>query len=555
MITKIVINNFKKFEKAEFTLATDPVLFVGQNNGGKTTAIQAISLWHFFIRRWQSERAGSKAAKRTGVPIARNTISVVPVTDIKMIWRNGEVLGKENKRIKITITAFGKNIQGKEWEYGVTATYNNKELLYCAPVDVAKPIPEEAKRVFHLPPLSGVQTSEKKMDEAAQQQAIGEGRPGEILRNLLLRVQTDFSNNWMELKEKTKLLFQSELQDISYIPTVDPSIVVEYLSIAPESTKHKMKFEIANAGSGFLQFLLLAAFMYSHEGGSMLLIDEPDSHMHTFLQRSTYDWLQEIAAKTNSQLVISTHSEVLVNSTANLEQIITFFGKEPKTLRYEKRALNEVLGKVSPLAIINAEWSKKIFFAEGNTDFRVLKAFADILKHPTGQTLNNPSFFFHPYGTNNIYEAEKYFTALQKIISSDLKGFCLRDNVAPDNRTQEHDLPRDFQVEHWNRKEIENYLIIPPVLLRFLEEKMSISGLFLQPARDYLTEHLPPAVFKSPLQEDIGENGSDFLEKFFASVNLDIKKGSYWKIIEVMKPEEIHTDVKDMLNKLFTFFT
>lgn len=547
MITKIVIENFKKFEKAEIDFDSSPILFVGQNNGGKTTALQAISLWSFFIRRWQAEKLGSKATSRAGLPVARNIITAAPVRDIKTIWRNGEVQDKKSKRIKIVITAYGKNLEG-EWHYGIEATFANKELLYCKPTDIKAVVPVEATKVFHLPPLSGVQTSEKKIDEAAQQQAIGEGRPGEILRNLLLYVQTQFPESWKELKVKAKDLFQVELYNISYISTVDPSIDVEYSPILPD--KLKMKFEIANAGSGFLQFLLLAAFMYAHKGGAILLIDEPDSHMHTFLQRHVYDWLQEIANQTNSQLIISTHSEVLVNSTSDMEQIVTFFGQHPKKLNYDKRKLYEVLKEASPLSIINAEWKKKIFFAEGDTDLRILKSFAKVLDHKVHQKLDDPSFFFRPYKTNDIGEAMNYFQSLQKIIQPELKGFCLRDFLPSAERTQE--LPSNFQVEYWPRIEIENYLIIPEVLLKFIRSK-NLGGLFEKPFTEYLKKYLPPAVYEDPLKESIEGKGSDFLEKLFSSQKVKINKGNYWEISEVMEPKDIHEDVKDMLDKLEAF--
>ena len=60
MITKILIENFKKFEKAEIELGHDTILFVGQNNGGKTTALQALSLWSFLAQQWQTKKVRAK---------------------------------------------------------------------------------------------------------------------------------------------------------------------------------------------------------------------------------------------------------------------------------------------------------------------------------------------------------------------------------------------------------------------------------------------------------------------------------------------------------------
>ncbi|MBK6530815.1 MAG: ATP-binding protein [Deltaproteobacteria bacterium] len=69
---------------------------------------------------------------------------------------------------------------------------------------------------------------------------------------------------------------------------------------------------MASAGSGFRQVVLLLAFLYTRRG-SVLLIDEPDAHLHMILQGVIYAELTRIAADQRSQLIIATHSEVVIN--------------------------------------------------------------------------------------------------------------------------------------------------------------------------------------------------------------------------------------------------
>ena len=45
MLTKLKIKNFKRFGGVEVELG-NPVVFVGPNNSGKTSAMQALSLWN-----------------------------------------------------------------------------------------------------------------------------------------------------------------------------------------------------------------------------------------------------------------------------------------------------------------------------------------------------------------------------------------------------------------------------------------------------------------------------------------------------------------------------
>ncbi len=542
MIKKIIIENFKKFEKAEIELGYDTILFVGQNNGGKTTALQALSLWSFLAQQWQTKKGGSKAKKRTGAPIPRNEVWAAPVREARMLWNNGDVKDKKSKQVNIRITVYGVN--GEPWEYGMEATYSNRELLFCKPTNPIAQPPKEARAVFLLPPLSGVQTSEKRIDLGAQLRVIGEGRPGEILRNLLWQLHENSPEKWGDLKRRVRDLFGMELLPIHYNELADPDINVYYQPILPDKKKIKTPLEIASAGSGFLQFLLLAAFMYVHEK-SVLLIDEPDSHMHVFLQRGMFDWLQELAKKNGSQLIISTHSEVLVNA-AELEHVTTFFGERPNKLRFRSSNLIHALREVSPLDVINTEWKKTIFFAEGDTDLRILKAWAGAMKHPILPHLDNINF--RPLNTNEIGTAKKQFMALKEVIEGNLEAFCLRDGDV--SRTE--DLPSGFHIHYWSRKEIENYLIHPVVLMRFVEKRGTLP-LFQKPAEDYLKDNLPPKVYRDSIKESIDGNGSDFLKGFFDILRLPISKGEYWEIAQEMNEDEIPSEVHEVLDKLNNF--
>ncbi|MDO8525111.1 MAG: ATP-binding protein, partial [Candidatus Omnitrophota bacterium] len=537
---KIVIENFKKFQKAEINTDCDNVLLVGQNNGGKTTALQAVSLWGLLIQQWRLKKGKSKAKKRTGAPISRNEIYAAPVRESRMLWLDGDVQDKSSKKIKLRISLTGVDDKTKEqWEYGIDALYANQELIFCKPTHLDKKIPAEVDNIFHLPPLSGVQTLEKRIDVGAQRRAIGEGRPGEIVRNLLLELYETKSDKWKRMNKIVTELFGLELLPIKYNPQADPDISVFYRSI---DSKKTMTLEIASGGSGFLQFLLIAAFLYAHEN-AILLIDEPDSHMHVFLQKGMYDWLQQIADENRSQLIVSTHSEVIVNNTSP-EQIVCFFGREPQRFSVsDKRLLIRALREVSSLDIINAQ-SQNIVFAEGNSDFKILKEWADILNHPVKERLHIA--FFRPYGTNDISAAMKYFTTLKSITRRDLKAICIRDRTS-----QTKALPNGFAAKYWERNEIENYLIYPEVLIRFISKQCE-GPLFAQAliaqAEEYLKRKLPLDVIEKPLENDISGKGSDFLDKFFTELSLKISKSEYYKIANLMKPEEINREIIEMLD-------
>ena len=52
MLTKLTVRNFKRFGELEIELG-NPVAFIGPNNSGKTSAMQALALWDIGLKRWK----------------------------------------------------------------------------------------------------------------------------------------------------------------------------------------------------------------------------------------------------------------------------------------------------------------------------------------------------------------------------------------------------------------------------------------------------------------------------------------------------------------------
>ena len=65
MLTRLLIRNFKRFTDVHIELGS-PVVLIGPNNSGKTTALQALALWDIGLRRWNDKRGGKPT--RTNAP-------------------------------------------------------------------------------------------------------------------------------------------------------------------------------------------------------------------------------------------------------------------------------------------------------------------------------------------------------------------------------------------------------------------------------------------------------------------------------------------------------
>jgi len=203
VLTKLTIRNFKRFTTAEIELG-NPVVFIGPNNSGKTTALQAIALWEAGLRR--SRKNGGE-----GGTINRRDLTAVPIPNANLLWKDLHV---QDVRIEIVVEGVTGN---RSWTCGIGFEYANEESLYCRPLDNSTSPPEAlASRVVFLSPMSGLADREFLKQSGEIEFLIGQGRTAEVLRNVCLRVVyelDDGDTKWQALVARMRQLFGIELDE------------------------------------------------------------------------------------------------------------------------------------------------------------------------------------------------------------------------------------------------------------------------------------------------------------------------------------------------------
>ena len=173
---------------------------------------------------------------------------------------------------------------------------------------------------------------------------VGQGKLGDILRNLLLevyRADREKSGLWLALADDVWNLFGYRLKEPRYSEATDPFIRIEYTQ-----GRERTAFDVASAGSGFHQVLTLLGFFYARPA-SVLLLDEPDAHLHVILQRQVYDLLRSVARQRRCELLVSTHSEIILEDTGT-EQILSFYGPPHRlTIDTQRDQVREALKRLA----------------------------------------------------------------------------------------------------------------------------------------------------------------------------------------------------------------
>ncbi len=560
MITKITTQYFKRFESQEFPLEA-LTLLAGPNNSGKSTLLQAAMVWNLAMQKWWERKgpgSGSKAKDRRGAPITRQEFTALPLPSMDQLWTDTHTSlrkdeGKQGSPRPLVIAMHGQSADGTDWRLGFEFRYSGPEQIHVKPVAEDLPHLDRARKevsVVYVPPFSGIGVNETRLDRPYQDMLIGQGKAGDILRNLLLEVAEEKDgDDWRRLERVVADIFGYRLLKPQYAGV--PFITCQYLKGLPEGNGFGglAPLDVSTTGSGFHQVLLILAFMFARPS-SLILLDEPDAHLHVLLQKQLYDILRSLCHERKGQLVIATHSEVLIDSTSP-SQIVSFY-REPHPLASEadRDQVREALKRVTSLELLLAENSDGVLYLEGTTDFDLLKAWAGVLEHPLQAWFTGLPFWHNNQG-RSPKEARAHFFAL-KAIRPALRAALLLDG---DNRNlPDREITADgLTILRWERYEAESYLLHPTSLQRFLEAEKG--PLFANPAMDYLREQLPPAFFHTPLETSAflkAEPASKtLLPEVLSRAGVTLAKSDYYLLAQQMRPEEIPAEVKDKLDAIY----
>jgi hypothetical protein len=546
VIRRITLRRFKRFADAEFILPGHVVL-AGPNNTGKTTVLQAVAAWGLALDRWKQlndfQRHGGAY---TRAPIARQAFSAVPLRTFDLLWRDRAYQGAVEIEIQ---TDDG-------WTLPMEFIADSTEQIYVRPRPVEPAVVRNARlTTAFVPAMTGLGTEEPVYQRPKIDQLLGQAKPGDVLRNLLVEANNS-ERAWPPLQQCIRRLFGVELLPPD---ATGAHIVAEYRAVADGP-----RLDIGSAGSGFQQVLMLLTFLYTRPG-SILLLDEPDAHLHVILQDAIYGELRRVAAEQRSQLIMATHSEVIIDAVEPRELCILFDRPQMLASDEERARLIQSLRVLSHTDIMRALDAPGVLYVEGHTDLDILREWARVLGHPAYDLFTSSAFFWKPTvaetrpGTPGV-RARDHFEALA-LVRPNLPGLELVDGDAHRDVQSTPLTGRGLQRLRWRRYETESYLIHPDAIGRFVEQTVGAAAApaHLTDLRRHLEENYPPAVLRDPLGEHAFLNTTkartDLLPPALTAAGLPgLPYTRFHEIAAVMRPEEIHPEVAEKLDGILKAF-
>ena len=580
------IQNFKRFGDSARIELDHPAVLIGPNDCGKTTAIQAIALWSQAVRAWHANKGKTPPKERTSTSLNRLNIVAVSVQRTRYFWHNAAVrTGNTDIPLRITL-----GVLHDHRVEPVTMQFRNQgeDLVYCTPDEASLARPElvataAALNVELLYPMSGLETEEPILQRGRIDVLLGQGQTAQVLRNLCLLVYQGNPDDWKRIVEWMKRLF-----NVSFSEPRETSRGSIDLFYRQDPVREPL--DIAVAGSGLQQMLLLFAYLYSHRR-SVILIDEPDAHLEILRQKQVYVLLRELAAENESQVILVTHSEVILDEALDHSLTLLLGGRADDVAA--KASIRNALKHYGAEHYIRARERGYVLYVEGGTDIEILRALATRIGHRAAAEWDERinSFYVADNFPDTSLDSElarveggfgitpqQHFHALRGMVPG-LVGLAILDN---DGRTRQDSTKSGLAIRHWQRYECENYVVTPETLGAFARNHYRdtpLFGGFQAEIEETLDAAIRERIFSGREQDFALWRAADgatrrllwearterfklstFAEHFFRRLAqrlghaMLLRKGELHRLVDYLPVERIPDEVSDKLDLVATLF-
>ncbi|MDD2091227.1 AAA family ATPase [Pseudomonas guariconensis] len=312
---KIEISKFKKIDKTSVTL--DPLnIFIGSNNTGKSSFIQGIQFAISACQTLELLRCSWKKDGSRTLSLDSGEFLYTPTKNIESLHHGKKLTGarRRNERSQIEFTF-------KEGDDSATVTISKGKNGGFTTLLKGKKIGQRLGDMtnpfcVYVPGIAGIPTQEKYEVAIAVKKSAARGDSNNYLRNILYSI-SKIDKKWSSFLSSVKAVY-GEL-DITVLFDENKS---EYITV--NAKINSIEVPLDAIGTGLLQVIQIFAYI-EYFSPKLILLDEPDAHIHPTKQRNLATELSKRADNNpNLKIVFSTHSRYILESLEGSANVTHF---------------------------------------------------------------------------------------------------------------------------------------------------------------------------------------------------------------------------------------
>lgn len=355
-IKSIRMTRFKQLKEFDLDLE-DTTVLIGSNNAGKSSVLQAL---HFAVAVAQTAKLVGEGvrwgADRFELSFNPAQLLYSPVADVLSLALGGNLVEAAAEQIEIEIARLdGTNCvvalrRGRNRNIQVSL---RGRILGERLMDLTRPY------TVYAPGLAGIAKEERYMSPGVVSRVVARGDANLVLRNVLLMIrdaelrekdeltpiwkeeyqkgmeaykaengdrpvpvlirQTQYKGPWARFQSDMRALFPGIIIEISFDRDQDETIDVFFKQ--PKGPR----LPIDAAGTSILQASQILAYI-SLFRPEVLILDEPDSHLHPNNQRALCDLITGLAESRGFRALLSTHSRHVLDSLKDRAKVVWING-------------------------------------------------------------------------------------------------------------------------------------------------------------------------------------------------------------------------------------
>lgn len=395
-VSSIKINNFKNIESLKLDLGRITCL-VGNNTAGKSSILQAVqfSISNSQVFRIKNGKEWKSEVGKLRIGLDEAALLYKPSEHIDSLAHNNNYTQSkdistefylDNEKSLKTKIMRGKNRNNSIYieRKGAADSLLDKYTNFISPFSM------------YTPGISGISLVEEKRPQSIVTKVALGGNSNTVLRNILL--QAKINNVLSEIKNRLNELYPNIIDidvyfDDLYSDYINVTLKRKYevyedseiSDVEKESynTEKNVKYTYSEtaleaSSTGELQILQILSYIYVYKP-MILLLDEPDSHLHPGKQKELMHMLHRIAVESERkfQIVLTTHSHNVLNALSDYDDSILHHivnGKIYRTMKNDdKFEIYETFLHIGALDEIDEYNKLSYLFITEDSDKKYLK--------------------------------------------------------------------------------------------------------------------------------------------------------------------------------------
>ena len=291
MLHTLKLENFKAWEEVEISFGKITVFF-GRNSSGKTSLLQALLLLK------QSAEHDDPAS----VLLFKGKNALVDLDSFHNIIHEGDV----SKNLVFELE--GSDNKHKKYSLKNEIAYS-KLLLYAKDIEKNKHFFQNFKAFFscNIHFISSIRENPKRLYELEGTKVSKLGVRGERFMEALhsseIETGIDLQQKIAESLQRLGLLESFRIEEL-----LDGRL----LRVLVKRFKNGPEVPLTDVGFGVSQVLPILVLCYTVEEGSIIVLEQPEIHLHPAAQSALAGELVRFAAERNLQFIIESHSEAFL---------------------------------------------------------------------------------------------------------------------------------------------------------------------------------------------------------------------------------------------------